>query len=192
MGRRLTLAWLALTAVLASGCGSAEPAEERDDRPYGSQIAVVERVVDADTVILDVKEAGDLLGSGPGQEFQLLEIDAPEAPSAGQIPECGGAEAASFASALLPSGTTVYVLPEGQDAGGGRITGYLWLESGVLYNELIVREGYARAVPQIFVERLSVAESEAKSADRGIWGPPCDYDAQPPAPAVPAPVAPTP
>ncbi|MFN2555411.1 MAG: thermonuclease family protein [Nitriliruptorales bacterium] len=190
MWKRSTLAWLALLALLVSACGSAEPKEERDDRPYGSQIAVVERIVDADTVVLDVKEPGDVLGSGPGQEIQLREMDAPEAPSAGLPPECWGAEAARFAEGVLPTGSTVYVMPEGQPGADGKITAYVWLESGVLYNELAVREGQARAVPQIFVERLRVAETEAKTANRGMWGPPCDYDATPPPPGVPAPAAP--
>ncbi len=187
MCKRVILAWLALAALSASACGSAEPSEERDDRPYGSQIAVVERTVDADTVVLDVKEPGDLLAAGPGQEFHLLEIDAPEAPSAGAAPECWGSEAARFAEGVLPPGTNVYVLPEGQPTAGGKATGYLWLESGVLYNELAVREGHARALPQIFVERMRVAETEAKTANRGMWGPPCEYDAGLPAPAALAP-----
>lgn len=177
MSKRVTLAGLAVGALLASACASAEPSEERDDRPYGSQIAVVERVVDADTVVLDVKESGDSLLSGAGQEIQLLEMDAPEAQSAGNPPECWGAEAARSAEGVLPAGLTVFVMPEGQGTGDGRITAYIWLESGVLYNELAVREGLARAVPEVFVERLRVAEAEAKAANRGIWGVPCDYDA---------------
>ncbi len=189
MGKRVFLAGLALAALTASACGSAEPSEERDDRPYGSQIAVVERVVDADTFVLDVKEPGEFLAAGPGQEFQLLEIDAPEAPSAGVAPECWGSEGARFVEGVLPPGTSVYVLPEGQPS-GGRATGYLWLESGVLYNELAVREGQARAVPGIFVERLRVAETEARTANRGMWGPPCDYDTGLPPPAAPGPPAP--
>ncbi len=188
MCKRVTLTGIVVAALVASACASAEPSEERDDRPYGSQIAVVERVVDADTVILDVKESSPSLASGPGQEIQLLEIDAPEATS--QPPECWGIEGARFGEGVLRAGSSVFVMREGQSAGDGRITGYVWLESGVLYNELAVREGQARAVPQLFVERLRAAETEAKTANRGMWGPPCDYDAGATPPAGPAPGAP--
>lgn len=190
--KRMTLAGLMVAALLASACGSAEPSEERDDRPYGSQVAVVERIVDADTIVLDVKESGSSLLSGPGQEIQLLEIDAPETQSANQPPECWGTEAARSAEELLPAGLTVYVMPEGQGTADGGITGYMWLESGVLYNELAVREGLARAVPEVFFERLRVAEAEAKTANRGIWGPPCDYDAGAPPSGAASPGLPTP
>ncbi|MDP8929032.1 MAG: thermonuclease family protein [Actinomycetota bacterium] len=193
MSKRLTLAGLAVAALLASACGSAEPAEkgDGDDRPYGSQAAIVERAVDADTVVLDVKESGDSLTAGAGQEVQLLEMDAPEAQAPGHPSECWGPEAARYAEGVLPAGLPVYVLPGG-DGGlhGGRLAAYLWLESGVLYNELAVRDGQARAVPEVFIQRLRAAEAEAKAANRGMWGPPCDYDAGAPAAGVPAPGAP--
>lgn len=191
MTKRLTLAGLAFAALLASACGSAEPSEEGDDRPYGSQAAVVERVVDADTLVLDVKESGESLPAGAGQEVQLLEMDAPEAQAPNHPSECWGPEAASYAQGVLPAGLPVYVMPGGEGgSNGGRLAVYLWLESGVLYNELAVRDGQARAVPELFIERLRVAETEAKADNRGMWGPPCDYDAGAPAAGVPTPPAP--
>lgn len=190
MNKCSALAGLAVAALLVSACGSASPSEEGDDRPYGSQAAVVERIVDADTVVVDVKETGESLISGAGQEIQLLEMDAPETQTPSHPSECWGPEAARYAEGVLPPGSTVFVMPGGEGLVDGRVAAYLWLESGVLYNELAVRDGLARAVPEVFIERLRVAEAEAKAADRGIWGPPCDYDAVAPAAGSPTPEAP--
>ncbi|MDQ3931333.1 MAG: thermonuclease family protein [Actinomycetota bacterium] len=191
MTKRLALTGFAVAALLASACGSAEPSEKGDDRPYGSQAAVVERVLDADTVVLDVKESGQSLLAGSGQEVQLHEMDAPEAQSPSHPSECWGPEAASYAQGVLPSGLSVYVMPGGEGGpNSGRLAAYLWLESGVLYNELAVRDGQARAEPELFIQRLGAAEAEARAANRGMWGPPCDYDAGAPAVGVPPPGAP--
>jgi endonuclease YncB( thermonuclease family) len=58
-------------------------------------------------------------------------------------------------------------------AAGSRHSAYLFLETGVFVNELLVREGLARATGRTGLARseaLKSAQAEARAARRGIWG----------------------
>ena len=163
--------------------------------PAGAQQATIARIVDGDTVWVEVREPGGPLPSAAVHKVRLLLIDAPEATQPGQGPECGAPEATQFASQQLPVGSTVHLVADEQDTDQyGRFLRYLWSADGTFFNELAALQGHARAVlyepNDAHYARVQAAEAAARAADRGIWGPPCQADhIAPPAP-IPEPVAP--
>jgi micrococcal nuclease len=56
----------------------------------------------------------------------------------------------------------------------GRVLAYLWLGEGDLFNELIIRQGFAAAFLKYpyrkdYQDRFRAAEAQAKKEDRGFW-----------------------
>lgn len=164
--------------------------------PDEAQAATVEEVVNGDTIQVQVAQPGGLLPSETSHVVQLLEIDAPEPAQAGRDAECGGPEAAAFAAERLPVGSTVYLVAGGEDRDQyGRALRYLWTSEGAFFNLEAIRAGHAQVayfeLNDAYRASMQTAEDDAKAANRGIWGMPCDYDAPPP-PAVPASAVPAP
>jgi len=153
------------------------------DVPAGAQAAVVDHVVDGDTLWVHRAASSGPLPPGERHKIRLLEIDSPETshPDLGQ--QCGGQEATDFAADLLPVGATVWLVTDVEDRDRyDRFLRYVWTADGTFFNEAAVRAGHARAVlyepNDAYIERLRAAESEARQAERGIWGPPCSLSEQ--------------
>lgn len=160
------------------------PAEDRATAPVpprgvpaGIQPAVVERVVDGDTiwVRVDSAVAGETMPSGASSKVRLLEIDAPES---GSRSECGGGRATAFVRRVVPVGTDVWLQSDVEDTDRyGRFLRYVWLADGRMLNSLIVRRGWAGAVlyepNDLHWRRMRSAERHARRDGRGIWGPHC-------------------
>ena len=150
-----------LAAALASGSGCRTPT--RTDTEH----ALIERIIDGDTVVLT-----------DGRRIRLLGIDAPERGQGGRPDDCYAAEATAFLAGLIAAGGAVVRLeyePERFDR-YGRTLAYLWGGSeGEMLNEVMVREGYARygdwGTSLRHRERLREAEARARSAWRGLWHP---------------------
>jgi micrococcal nuclease len=172
---------LALAAGLLVACAGKEPAEapalaSSPPMPAGAQPAVVERVVDGDTLWVRVDEPGGPLAAGATHKIRLLEIDTPE--THGGDVQCGGAEATAFAERLLAIGSTVHLVADRSDTDRyGRYLRYLWTDSGDFYNLEAVHRGVARAVlyepNDAYIDTLRAAEETARRAGRGIWGAGC-------------------
>jgi micrococcal nuclease len=148
------------------------PAQPSSAVPEGAETAVVERVVDGDTIWVVADRSETRL------KVRLLEIDAPEVNPRGGEPECGALEAAAFAREELPVGSVVHLQPDVQDSDRyGRYLRYVWDQEGELYNEKAVRLGHARAVlyrpSDLYIARLRRAEAEARLAERGLWSQRC-------------------
>lgn len=163
-------------------------------RPHGvpgrAQAGVVERVVDGDTLWVRIDEPGGPLAAAATHQIRVLEIDSPETKHPQRGIECWGSEATAFANRTLPIGFTVYLLADEEETDRyGRFLRYVWTNSGRFYNEHAVRQGFARAVlyepNDAYIDLMRAAEAEARAANRGMWGPPCDYDASPPPGPVP-------
>lgn len=142
---------LVVVTGLASGC--ADPA-------CGPAEAVVDRVIDGDTIV-----AG-------GATIRYLLVDAPES-TAGRA-ECYGGVAARF-NADLVLGRTVQL---GYDAACrdryGRALAYVAAD-GLDVNRLLIERGYACVlhIPPGGDDRadeLSAVQAAARSARRGLWG----------------------
>lgn len=146
--------------------------------PPGAQPAVVDAIVDGDTIWVRARGGGGSLPSGERSKIRLLEIDTPETQAPGTGVECGGREATDFARRRLPAGSTVHLMADREDTDQyGRFLRYLWTSDGAFFNLDAVRTGHARAVlyepNDAHIEQLRAAEAVARDAGRGIWGEYC-------------------
>ena len=91
-----------LAACLALGAASAMAQNARD---YGSVAAVVVRVCDGDTVVVDIPEYPDVIGKGI--RVRLAGVDAPEQRDKAPDVRLAARQAREAMAALLPPGTAV-------------------------------------------------------------------------------------
>lgn len=129
--------------------------EKDTDPPEGFQPAKLVRVVDGDTLAVDI--------SGAEYRVRLIGIDAPESVASGQYLEMTGKEntqdgeqASAFVKNLLADTETVYLQKDVSDTDRyGRLLRYVWLEvpdddndieeiSAKMLNGILVREGIAK------------------------------------------------
>ncbi len=143
--------------------------------PGGAQPAVVDRVVDGDTIRLHAAADGDVLPDGEEVAVRLLEVDTPETVRPNSPVECYGPQASAFLTRLTPIGARVWVLddvePEDQY---GRSLLYVWTSDGRFVNREIVSSGHGRAVlfepNDAYIDELRDAEDDARADRRGLWG----------------------
>jgi micrococcal nuclease len=148
---------LALLVLLALALG-AFALLTRDSSAEG---AVVERVIDGDTIELV-----------DGRRIRLVQIDAPE-----KRTECYGNEATALARRLLPPGTEVRIEQDpalDQEDRFGRVLAYVW-KGDEDANVTLVRDGAAGvwffdgARGRHASELLRAAE-RARAQENGLWG----------------------
>jgi micrococcal nuclease len=129
--------------------------------------ATVERVVDGDTVVVDI--------DGHRETVRLIGIDTPETVKPNSPVECFGPEASAATKALLPEGTPVRLERdvEGRDD-YDRLLVYLYRSvDGMFVNLELVRSGYATLLtfpPNIaHVDDFVVAAEAARTDGLGLW-----------------------
>jgi micrococcal nuclease len=156
---------VAMPLLVSSPTVRAEPVETT---------AVVLRVVDGDTV--DIRD--DVRGR---LRVRLLGIDTPETKKPGFTVGCWGPEATDFANTTMLGQRVALVTDPTQDMTDryGRTLGYLVRADGWDYSVEAARAGAAKSyvyddhrVSQY--NAIEAAEAEARSALRGLWGPPCN------------------
>ena len=142
--------------------------------PNGSVEALVERVVDGDTMKLKLKETGETV------TLRLLLVDTPESVKKGVDPQPYSIEASNYSKEKLVSGDTVYIeYDEGNKTDKyNRHLGYLWFYSKEdgnwqMFNEKLISEGYAR-VGYVYSQKRHLdefykAQEYAKSNKLNIW-----------------------
>jgi micrococcal nuclease len=173
-----------------------EAQTETDLEQYGQPVTVT-RVVDGDTVDIDPAIDGV-------DRVRFIGVDTPEV--FGEQ-EPGGPEASAFTKDELEGERVALEFDEGRLGRDGRLLAYVWRSGGELFNETLVREGYAEVLtiaPNTKYEsRFEAAEEEARAEGLGIWGndseeatagptPPSPLLPTPPAPPPPQPPAPSP
>lgn len=90
----------------------------------------VSRIVDGDTFVCAAQ--------GEAYKVRLIGMDTPELPT----PE--GVEAKEYVEGIMPVGTEVRLeLDVGTYDRYRRVLAYVWLPSGEMLNEVLLREGYA-------------------------------------------------
>jgi endonuclease YncB( thermonuclease family) len=159
--------------------------------------ALVLKVVDGDTI--DIRD--DIRGR---LRVRVLGIDSPETNKPGHTVGCWGPEATEFAKSTMVGQRVALVPDPTQDSTDryGRTLAYLVRADGWDYSVEAVRAGAARpyvygGTPVSRYEAIAAAETEARDAHRGLWGPPCNgnttsaatftvAEAAPPPPAPPA------
>lgn len=142
----------AVVALSAGGDGGAGQAGSGGDR--------IVRVVDGDTVVLAA------LG-----KTRLIGVDTPEVYGGA---ECFGRAASAFAKRVLVPGLAVKVRigVEPRDR-YGRALAYVYLPDGTMFNEVLVREGYAQTLtipPNVdHADRFRALAKRARERGRGLW-----------------------
>ena len=123
--------------------------------------AVVARVVDGDTVVLE-----------DGQKVRLLGIDTPETKHPDRPVEKGGEEAKNYLKKRVEGKMCVleYTLNDQYDV-YDRLLALIY-EDGGLVNAELVKKGLAYASPNKYMSRTKeflVLENIAKKFKKGIW-----------------------
>jgi micrococcal nuclease len=158
-------------AATVSACLMCSPPTVRAD-PVATT-ALVLKVVDGDTIDIRDDNRGRL-------RVRLLGIDTPETKKPGFTVGCWGPEASEFAKDTM-LGQRVALIPDPtQDRTDryGRTLAYLDKADGWDYSVEAARAGAAHSYVYHINQRpradlIAVAEQEAKTAGRGLWGPPC-------------------
>ena len=104
----------------------------------------------------------------------MIGIDAPETNAPGRPVQCFGPEASAEAKELLAGKAVRLEYDDSQDRRDrfGRLLAYVWVDE-VLFNEWMIRQGYAREFtynePYRYQQMFQAAEAEARTAGRGLW-----------------------
>ena len=165
VGAVVALMAVAALAILAVSWWRAGPPGQGEGRGAGE--AVVVRVVDGDTVVVEV--------GGAEESVRLIGIDTPESVARDRPNECFGVEASQRLADLLPAGTVVRLSRdiEPRDV-YDRLLAYVQREpDGLFVNAAQVRDGFAVAkdYPPNTTYRADFerAERAARTAGLGLW-----------------------
>jgi micrococcal nuclease len=146
---------LVLLCVALHGCSVATSSGgERSE-------TTVYRITDGDTVNIspEVRDNGTV---------RLIGVDTPERG------EPLYEEAAAFAEDDLEGERVTLELDAEEEDDYGRLLAYVYGSDGSMFNEALVREGYAQVAtfpPNTrYLDRFEKAQGEAREAGRGIWG----------------------
>ena len=185
MRRRLSFILLGLCAPIFGACAthtvdlSVQAPATFAEEPGGYEDALVTRVVDGDTI--EVEITGRVEGPGLGNsvigyeyDVRLLGIDTPESVKPDSPVECFGKEASAAAEAFL-EGEDVRLVKDVEDQDRfGRILRYVYIGEEMA-NARLVANGYASVFtypPNVRHADLFVQlQKEARDADRGLWSP---------------------
>lgn len=123
---------------------------------------LVTRAIDGDTIEIE-----------NGSRIRMIGIDAPETADPRAPVQCFGAEAARRNRELVEGHRVALERDVSETDKYGRLLRYVYAD-GAMINELLVKEGYARAAtypPDVkYEERFRAAEREAREARTGLWG----------------------
>lgn len=153
-----------LVAVLVSG--GEDPERSAGVDPGGDEaMATVTRVVDGDTVAVEIDGAED--------RVRYIGVDTPESVAPGQPVECFGPEAARFNARLVEGEQVRLVFDAERRDRYGRLLAYVYT-GDVFVNEELIRRGFATTLTippnDSFADRFAELADRAAAAGRGLWG----------------------
>ena len=133
--------------------------------PAHSENAVVVRVIDGDTITVQI--------AGAIRTIRLIGVDTPETKHPTKAVQPLGPEASAFTQAALDRKTVrLEADPAGDDSDRyDRLLRYVYLD-GKNFNARLIREGYAtaiRAFPYSRKREFLRLEAQARQERRGIW-----------------------
>jgi micrococcal nuclease len=138
--------------------------------------ARVLEVIDGDTVKVRLGRKEETV--------RLIGVDTPETKDPRKEVECFGREASRFTTSAL-EGRQVWLTykPNERRDKYDRLLAYLWLNldedpEPEMFNEELVRKGYARVYPFFpfeYLEEFRQDEARARARRLGLWGE-CDYE----------------
>ncbi|HWO77358.1 MAG TPA: thermonuclease family protein [Bacillus sp. (in: firmicutes)] len=160
-----TLVLMALSAVLLVSC-STIVSSPSNDRPENLLIAKVTRVIDGDTVEVELE-------SGKEETVRFILVDTPESKGkyAGE-PQPFGKEAEAFTKQHLEGKSVGLEVGVEERDRFGRLLAYIWVDD-TMFNEILLREGLARVAvypPNTkYVDHFRDIENQAKLEEKNIW-----------------------
>ena len=170
-----------LTIIVVAVLGAAILADRQgwllhagdDMQRYHRQTFTVARVVDGDTLVLDVSD-----GDRRTTRVRLWGIDAPELARAdlGQPAQPWAEASKARADELVGGGTVRLELEPGRIRDRyDRILAYVWIADDLMLNEQLLVDGLAHADdrwrhPRL--DRFALLEEQARKARRGLWANP--------------------
>ncbi len=146
---------------------SSEPKEEAAKLSAFAATTTVTRVVDGDTIDISPAVEGET-------RVRLIGVDAPET----NDPDCGkqayADEAKAFTTSRLQRQEVGLEFDVEQTDRYGRLLAYVYPDEEQMFNETLLREGYAQVAtfpPNVrYVDRFLAAQEVARSAGIGLWG----------------------
>jgi micrococcal nuclease len=154
------------TTITRTKTVTAQPTPRSPDVPASRRTALVTRVVDGDTAHVRYH--------GRDVTIRFLGVDTPETVAPGQPIECYGPEASAFTTKKLSGASVRLEFDVDRIDPYGRTLAYLWSRDGSMFNETLVRDGYATVAtypPDTkYMQRFETAQRDARAADRGLWG----------------------
>jgi micrococcal nuclease len=156
-----------VAAVLMSACSQPDGPAAATTPMVLETNGVLVRVVDGDTVVIDVGEQRETV--------RLIGIDTPETVKPNSPVECFGPEASAFTRDLLPAGTALHLERDIEARDDyGRLLAYVYLAvDGQFVNLEIIRRGYASLLtfpPNVaHVDDFVAAAQSAQQANLGLW-----------------------
>jgi micrococcal nuclease len=167
-----------LVSVLLAGCAmsstvtvTSTASVQPSHRPKGSAaasgpVATVTRVVDGDTAHVELR--------GHDVTIRFIGVDTPETVDPGRPIECYGPEASHFTTRRLTGEQVRLEFDVDRIDPYGRTLAYIWMPDGSLFNETLVRQGFATVATYppdtAYVDRFETAQRRARDADVGLWG----------------------
>ena len=124
--------------------------------------AIVTRVVDGDTIVIDT-----------GEKVRYIGMNTPESVDPRRPVQCFGKEASEYNKQLVTGKKVRLVKDVSETDKYGRLLRYVYLEDGTFVNEKLVRDGYASVMtipPDVQLSNIiNAAEREARADRRGFW-----------------------
>ena len=170
--RRVLVGVVVGAALLASGCGRADPMPvvvgTAGPAPVLEANAVVKEVIDGDTLVVRI--------AGRDERVRLVGIDSPETKDPEEPVQCFGPEATAAIAALLPAGTPIRLERdvEARDRYDRLLVYVFRADDGLFVNLELARGGYVRplwiAPNRAYAPELDAAIADARRAGRGLWG----------------------
>ena len=161
----LTLLACATATVTVTQASDAPTPTVTRSPGHGRTAATVTRVVDGDTA--------HVLFRGTDVTVRFIGIDTPETVAPGQPIECYGPEASDFTTRGLTGRRVRLTFDVERIDPFGRTLAYVWTRDGSLFNETLVRRGFATVAtypPDTrYVDRFEAAEHAAKTSHLGLW-----------------------
>ena len=162
LGRTTAPAIHILLLASALACGNSDAQTPPTQIETSQQLAVVTRVIDGDTIVVE----------GVGT-VRLIGVDTPETVDPRRPVEYFGKEASDFTKQLATGKQVRLEFDRDRADRYGRTLAYVYLQpEHFLLNAEIIRQGYGHAYTQFpvrMVEEFRALEREAREAGRGLW-----------------------
>lgn len=147
--------FLALSALFLSIGAAGSPIRDRQ--------AIVQRVVDGDTVVLRT-----------GERVRYIGVDTPELHHPQKPVEAYAREAKEFNRRLVEKKPVRLEFDVERHDKYGRLLAYVYLKDGTFVNAELIRQGYAQILtipPNVkYADLFLKYQREARQGQRGLWG----------------------